>query len=355
MDEIDSWEVRDGNKKDLKGIFSLRKIVFGEMERDKLDERFWKWEFEEGPDGGGFLYIVEDVNKIVGHFADIPRRFSAQGEVVLGTLSLDLMVHPDYWRKGIFAAMGKYGALRVKQENRLFMTAFPIRLETIQGLKKIGWKGVVELPVLVYPIRFSGIINRYLRFPPLSLLVGGVARFFYFFLFGWRKKEKIKGVEIKRVHGLDEQFDLFWEKAISLHPITGVRDRSYLSWRYLQHPTRTYEIYGAFQKEEMKGYIVLRKVDLLNFNSAVIVDLLALNEVTLAALVEKGIQHSRQVGADLLGFMVPQNHLYYHISRRRGFLPSFKTFLFMIYSHSDKEIFLSPEKWYVNWGDSDVI
>jgi GNAT superfamily N-acetyltransferase len=355
MGEMGPWKVRDGNIKDLKWILSLRKMVFGEMERDKLDERFWKWEFEEGPDGGGFLYVVEDANQIIGHFADIPRRFSIEGEVILGTLSLDLMVHPDYWRKGIFAAMGKYGAQRVKRENGLFMTAFPIRLETIQGLKKIGWKGVVELPVLVYPIKFSGIINRYLRFPPLSLLVGGVARFFYFFLFGWRKKEKIKGVEIKRVHELDEQFDLFWEKAISLHPITGVRDRSYLNWRYLQHPTRTYEIYGAFQKEEMKGYIVLRKVELLNFNSAVIVDLLALDEVTLAALVEKGIQHSRQVGADLLGFMVPQNHLYYHILRRRGFLPSFKTFLFMIYSHSDKEIFLSPEKWYVNWGDSDVI
>jgi GNAT superfamily N-acetyltransferase len=355
MYEMNRWKVRDGNQKDLRGILSLRKIVFGEQEKDKLDERFWRWEFEEGPDGKALIYIVEDKNKIIGHFADIPRRFSVQGKMVLGTLSLDLMVHPDYWRKGIFAAMGRYGAQKVKQENGLFLFAFPIRSETIVGLKKIGWKEVVKLPVLVYPIKFSGIINRYLRFPPLSLLVGGVARFFYFFFFGWRKKEKMKGVEIKRIHELDEQFDLFWEKAIPLYPVMGVRDRNYLNWRYLQHPTRTYEIYGAFQKEEMKGYIVLRKVDLLNFNSAVIVDLLALDEVTLAALVEKGIQHSRQEGADLLGFMVPQNHVYYHIPRRRGFLPSFKTFLFMIYSHSDKEIFLSPEKWYVNWGDTDVI
>jgi len=113
LDKLESWNVRDGNRMDMEEILSLRGIVFGEEEKDKLDPRFWSWEFMEGPEGQGFLYIVEDGNKIVGHFADIPRQFSAQGEVVLGTLSLDLMVHPDYWRKGIFAAMGRYGAQRV--------------------------------------------------------------------------------------------------------------------------------------------------------------------------------------------------------------------------------------------------
>jgi len=352
---MDHWNVRDGDKKDLKGILSLRKIVFGETEQDKLDERFWRWEFEEGPDGEAFTYIVEDENKIIGHFADIPRRFSVQGEVVLGTLSLDLMVHPDYWRKGIFEAMGKYGAQRVKQENGIFLTAFPFRLETIYGLKKIGWREVVELPVLVFPIRFHGILNRYLHFPPLSFLAGGVARFFYLLLFGWKKKRKKVEIEIEKVDGLDDQFDGFWQKASSLFPIMGVRNRNYLTWRYLRHPTRNYTFYRAKKSGETKGYIVLRKIELLNFNSAVIVDLLALDEATLTALVEKGIHHSRQEGADLLGFMVPSGHLYYKILRGMGFLPSLKTFLFMIYPHSDREIFLSPEKWYVNWGDSDVI
>jgi len=350
-----NWVVRDGDEKDLKEILSLRKIVFGETEKDKLDERFWKWEFEEGPEGRAFIYIVEDENRIIGHFADIPRQFSVEGGVVLGTLSLDLMVHPDYWRKGIFEAMGKYGAQRVKQENGLFLTAFPIRLETIQGLRKIGWKGVAKLPVLVYPIRFRGILNRYLHFPPLSLLAGGVARFFYLLFYGLKRGKGIEAIEIEEIGLLDDQFDGFWQKVLSLYPIMGIRNRNYLTWRYRQHPTRNYTIYRAIKNGEMRGYIVLRKVELLNFNSAVIVDLLALDEITLTALVEKGIQHSRQEGSDLLSFMVPNVHLYYKILRGMGFLPSPKTFLFMIYPLSGREIFLSPENWYVNWGDSDVI
>jgi hypothetical protein len=292
---------------------------------------------------------------MVGHFADIPRRFSVQGEVVLGTLSLDLMVHHDYWRRGIFQAMGKYGAQKVKQENGLFMTAFPIRLETILGLKKIGWKEVVKLPVLVYPIRFSGILNRYIHFPLLSLLVGGGARLFYLLFFGWKKRRELEEIEIERVDKLDDQINGFWQKALSLFPIIGIRNRNYLTWRYFKHPTRDYIIYRAIKNGEMRGYIVLRKVDLLNFNSAVIVDLLAMDEETLLTLVERGIQHSRQEGADLLGFMVPQGHPYYKILRKKGFLRSPKIFQFMVYPHSDRKIFLSPEKWYVTWGDTDVI
>ena len=355
MDERNRWKVRDGDEKDLKGILSLRRTVFGEMERDKLDPRFWQWEFMEGPDGRGLIYIVEDGNKIVGHFADIPRRFSFQGEVVLGTLSLDLMVHPDYRRKGIFEEMGKYGAQRVKQENGLFLFAFPIRPETIHGLKRIGWREVVKLPVLVYPLRFRGIINRYLPFQPLSLFVGGMARFLYFLLYGLKRKKKAREVEIEKVNSLDDSFISFWRKASTLYPILGIRDRNSLNWRYLQHPTRKYTIYRAKKDGEMTGYIVLRKVDLLNFNSGVIVDLLTLDEATLTGLVEKGIKHCQEEGTDLIGFMVPLDHLYYKILRRMGFLPSLKTFLFMIYLHSEREIFLSPGKWYVNWGDTDVI
>jgi GNAT superfamily N-acetyltransferase len=349
------WKVRDGSKMDMGEILSLRGVVFREEEKDKMDPRFWEWEFLEGPDGQGLIYIVEDGGKIVGHFADVPRWFSVQGEPLLGTLSLDLMVHPNYWRRGIFEALGRYGIERVRKEKGFFLIAFPIRRETIHGLKKIGWEEVVKLPVLVYPIRFRGIINRYLHFRLLSLLAGGAVRFLYLLFYRSRRRNGSEKIEIEETGSLDDQFNHFWQKASSLYAVTGVRNRNYLTWRYLRHPTRTYTIYRAKKGREMMGYIVLRKVELLNFNSAVIVDLLALDEATLTALVEKGIQHSQRKGTDLLAFMVPQGHPYDKILRKRGFLPSPKTFQFMVYFHSKREMLNSPEKWYVNWGDTDVI
>ena len=355
MGRKENREVRDGDEKDLEKILSLRKIVFGESERDKVDPRFWNWEFMEGPDGKALIYVTEDGDKIIGHFADIPRRFSVRGKVVPGTLSLDLMVHPHYRRRGIFSALGRYAAERVRSERGVFMTAYPIRRETIDGLKKIGWTEVVELPVIVYPIRFRGIVNRYLHFMPLSLLIGGAARVIYLFFPGWKKKKGIERIEIEEVLQLDEEFDRFWQRAWSLFPIMGIRNQKFLTWRYRRHPTRTYVIYRAMKGKEMKGYIVLRKVDLLKLNSAVILDLLALDEETMSALVERGIEFSRQEGTDLLGFMVPKSHVYYRNLKRMGFLPSLKTFLFMVYSHSENKALVDPKEWYVNWGDADVI
>ena len=350
-----SWKVRDGDEKDREGILSLRKIVFGEMEEDKLDPKVWRWQFMEGPDGKAFIYIAEDGGRVIGHFADVPRRFSANGRMVLGTLSLDLMVHPDYRRKGIFSELGRYAAQRVKKEKGLFMTAFPIRKETITGLLKIGWKIVGELPVLVYPISFCGMLDRHVNFLPFSLLVGGITRFFYSLFFHVKRVRSLEGIDIEEVKIFNDSFDRFWEKALSLYPMMGVRDRTFLSWRFLQNPFRRYTIYRSMEREEMTGYLILRKVDLLKFNSAVIVDLLALNNRALIALIQKGIQHSQKVGADLLGCMIPQKHPYHQILKGSGFLPSRKTFLLMVYRQGEKKVSLDPEAWYVNWGDTDVI
>jgi GNAT superfamily N-acetyltransferase len=355
MEKIRRWTVQDGDEKDYPGILSLRKIVFGEMEKDKLEPRFWKWEFMEAPDGKGFIYLVRDGEKIIAHFADIPRRFSINGGTVLATVSLDLMVHPDYRREGLFMAMGKYGARRVKRESVLFMMTFPIRPETIRGLIKIGWEKVVPLPVIVRPIRFSAILDRYLRFKPLSLILGGVAAGAYFLLFAWRQGKKPGGIRIEEVNRLDGAFDDFLEDASRLFPAMGIRTRQYLNWRYVQHPTRRYTICRAVEKGKMRGYIVLRKVELLGFNSTAIVDLLALDEGALHALVEKGVQHSRAAAADLLSFMVPKTHPYYRSLKRGGFLRSPKAFTFMIFSHAKEKNLPRLDGWYVTWGDTDVL
>jgi hypothetical protein len=355
MERNQSWKVRDGHEGDMDEILSLRKVVFGEMEKDKLRPEFWRWEFLEGPDGRALIYLVEEGERLIGHFADIPRRFSVNGVVVLGTLSLDLMVHPEGRRKGIFFEMGRYAGWRVKEEKGLFMTAYPIREETIWGLRKIGWKDVVRLPVIVYPIRFQAVVARYLPFSLLSFPVGGMATFFHSLIFKRKEKRREEGIVVEKAVQLDDQFDVFWQKALGLYPIMGVRDRSYLTWRYLQSPTRSYTLYRALRKGGMEGYIVLRKVDLLGWNSTVIVDLLALDEDVLSSLVDRGIQHSREEGADLLGFMLPKTHPYYRTLIRRGFLPSLKSFQFMIYDHGHRAALQDPKGWYVNWGDTDVI
>jgi len=346
--------IQDGGEKDKEEILALRSIVFKGEEPDKQKEVFWNWQFKGNPDGEGLIYLHKEGGQVVGHFADTPKRFSVQGKEVLGTLSLDMMVHPGY-RGGMFQQLGRYAVERTKEKGFAFLTSYPIREWSIKSLRRVGWRDFFKLPVLVYPLRFRGIVNRYIHFYPLSLLIGGIVRVFYFItIFPWQRKVK-REIEVDPMTQFDDAFDAFWRKASSLHPVMGVRDRAFMNWRYFQHPVRTYTIYRAMKEGEMQGYIVLRKVDLLQFNSAVIVDLLALEENALRRLVEKGIEYSKEENADLLGCIVPRHHLYFRILRRRGFLPSFKNFLFMVYPLIERGVPLAPEGWYVNWGDSDVV
>jgi len=355
MQDKGDWTIRDGSEDDMDGILSLRRIVFGRLEADKLDPRFWKWEFIQNPAGKALIYVIQDKEKIVGHFADIPKNFCIGGETVGGTLSLDLMVGLEYRRKGFFSRMGRVAARRVSEQGGQFMTAFPIREETIRGLKKIGWREVVRLPVLVYPIRFSGIVHRYLKLRPLSLLAGAMARVVYSLFHGRKGEKPPEGISIEEIRHPDAEFDRFWERARGLFPVLGSREGKVLRWRYFEHPTRRYVLYRAMKNGEMAGYIVLRKVVLLEMNSAVIVDLLAVEGDALVALVKKGIEHSRAEGADLLGVMVPECHPYYRILKKNGFLPSLKSFRFMVFPHGKEDLLLNPNSWYVNWGDTDVI
>lgn len=134
-----------------------------------------------------------------------------------------------------------------------------------------------------------------------------------------------------------------------------LRDKDYLNWRYISHPTRNYNIYRAIEKDEMKGFIILRKTKLMGFNCAVIVDLLSIDEKALHVLIERGISYSKDEKVDLVCFMVPKTHKYYKIFKKCGFFRSPKTFRFMIYPHENKKELLDPKNWYVTWGDTDVI
>jgi hypothetical protein len=162
-----------------------------------------------------------------------------------------MMVHPDYRRKGISAATAEYAIQRVEREKGMFMTAYSIREESLNSLLKVGWKEVMRLPILVFPIRFHGIVNRYLHFQFLSLLIGGVMRFFYFFLFRLRKKNRRS--RDGRVYEWDETYDLFWEGK-TVHPIVEISRTVDLALSSASY--REYVIYRALQKGEMKGYIV---------------------------------------------------------------------------------------------------
>jgi len=134
----------------------------------------------------------------------------------LGTHPQDLMVHPDEQGKGIFHAMAEYEKQKVKEKKALFMAGFPLRVPTYSGLKKIGWKDVNKLPVLVYPVRFSGILNRVPSFSTLSLFWEGGCDYFTLFCVVAREKKAERESRQRRSVSLTSPSIVFGKNFLSL-------------------------------------------------------------------------------------------------------------------------------------------
>ena len=66
----------------------------------------WKWEYLQNPAGN--LVVVADLNgRIIGHLTEIPIQMKVEGTVVRGSITAEVMTHPDFRLRGIFTEMYK--------------------------------------------------------------------------------------------------------------------------------------------------------------------------------------------------------------------------------------------------------
>lgn len=112
------------------------------------------------------------------------------------------------------------------------------------------------------------------------------------------RKISIDGMQIKSVEIFDSSFDRFFEARQSSITFGLVKDSKYLTWRYLEHPDRDYQILVAFEQAEMVGYMVL-------FNdhgksSICECEYLPGKEQAVHALVEYAVIVARQAGSRVM-------------------------------------------------------
>lgn len=74
-------------------------------------------------------------------------------------------------------------------------------------------------------------------------------------------KYETSELELEQIKKLDEKYDEFWNQVKERYPITVNRTRNYLKWRYFDNPLLNYKIFQLKEKNEIKGFLVLRIED----------------------------------------------------------------------------------------------
>ena len=145
------YRVSDEN--DEAAILSLFSAAFGKEKN--LSQ--WSWEFLGGPQKA-LIVVAETDDRIVGHYAILPRTLKVGQLELKSGLVVDVMTHPSYGRRGIFSQCG-IEAFRIAEKSGLSMLfGFP-NDAAIRGHLKVGWTELGAVRVCARPLTSDSIVK----------------------------------------------------------------------------------------------------------------------------------------------------------------------------------------------------
>ena len=369
MDLIDrNWHIREYRQGDEHQIIQLRHKVFGDVDPVRLELSTWYWQFRDNPAGQAFCFLADDKGKIVGQYAVIPTRFNVFGEKRILALSCDTMTHPAYRRQGMFVELAK--ALYHFLESRHAITTiwgFPNEISLSGFTQRLGWNLLAAYPLRILPLRPLEMIRSHV--PLICHRLSGRSKF--------KLKSKIRnnlrrtaipitrsipGLTIEPIEKFDESFDELWEIHQNLFPVTQIRDSVYLNWRYLGMPAFDYRPFAVKWKGRVSGYLIIRLTDLIGHFCGILVDLFPfpiVDRTVTQSLLDFARSYCKSQNAEFLTCLLPfaDNAFLNKAGFRKipEWLNPKKWYLGCRYLGKDKKRFAQSDRWYVTYGDTDVV
>lgn len=315
---------------DVSSVVKLFELVF----EGRFSPEWWNWKYKLNPAGfwgeKGDIWIAENMNEVVGHFAVIPEKIKLGSETVTAAQVVDAATHPEYQGLGIFKTLVK--KVCSEAENRYgFLFGFPNEIKN-RGFRRLGWKRFRIVEFLRFlnfdrPLRSFFTNNLLVWSGKMALRVLQGARYLSPSLF--LKKYRGGAVEIQEVERFPDEIDHFWKLARLRYETIIERTATFLNWRFSRH-FGNYQTYIArsVEKGNIVGYMVLKKTEIPGIQNILdIVDLHALPDENKCVLDLIGVAATiaKNEGLDLIHCRVPQWHEYAEIMCKLGFISMSRT------------------------------
>ncbi len=345
--------IRSYRTGDEEQIISLFELVFTEPLFANIE--YWNWMYKNNPVNMTIAWVAEDNGKIIGHRGYVPNLMKINDRLRIGTIGTNSVVHPDYQGRGIFKALVTQARSEVNKEEIPITyhypnkDAFPIFTKALDSIH------VPSPHTLIKVLNPEGLLAGKIRNKYLVKMLGLAGSPFLKTISRRKISDQTKDINISRVHSFEDGFDAFWEQVSMAHRIITVRNKKYLTWRYIEKPNSNYTIYAARKDGNIVGYVVLCMATSENMMIGRIVDLLVLpnmKEVTYA-LISKAIEQFEEEKVDAISCHMHDRN-YNKMLKRTGFLPiPFKTSRLCVYVHKEKDraFFFNPTNFFLTYGD----
>jgi hypothetical protein len=228
---------------DEQGVLSLWRAAF----EKEMDPAMWRWKYEDNPYGHQVVICEGEDGRILAMYSGVPYRATWKSETVRLSQLMDIMSHPDYRGEGLFVRAAQFFFdIYGPPEGSVCLYGFPGGYHFKLGAK-----------ILNYEALDGGTL----------FLVGEPEEI--------RKGRNMFRGRIQRVEQCGPEFDRLASACLKHYPFSVIRDSTFLQWRFLNHPQKSYEIwvYRKYLGKRVQAYAVLGRKD----DEIHILDLLAPN------------------------------------------------------------------------------
>jgi len=321
-------KIRPYKKGDEKNILALdRSLETHCWNRRNLDNWYWKYT-DNNPSGKSFIWLIEKDDNIIVHFAAVPYKLKVFDKEIIASHSIGSMIDKRYQNKGIL----KYVSDKLFEDiksNIPFTYGFPNKLA-------------------------YGIHIECMKYDDLI------------FFDTWKiEKSKIKInnddlLSFKKIDKFDNKFDKLWNSCSDEYKICVVRNKDYLNWRY-NRPDWKYFHFGIYEKNEIKGYTILKLYKEDKIIRGHIIDVFSHfnDRKTLDNIVEGSFNFFNKHNVDEITCFIWGNPLFEKILKEKNFFREETKIPLVIRVNKEdfeyKKEVKDNKNWYFTMGDSTEV
>ena len=353
--EVSDICLRLGDAADHPGVCRLAEAVYG-LPRS-LDSV--RWLYQMNPAGPCRLWLAEDkkTRDIVAVRPVFPWRMRVGDQELLVAQAGDAMTHPDFRGRGIFGALVQAAWSELRDQGLPFSFSFS-NAGSLSVYKKItvgdgpraGTHEVLRFQRMVYPLSLRLMRERVRGLGPLirglDLANRAVQR---------RHLALPPHLSVFPVQRFGEEFDDLWARSAAYPGVLTVRDSRYLNWRFIDTPTRGFQVLGLRSRGDLIGYVAF-EIDAQG--NGWIADLFGPAERDIvAALLRASLGAMLERGSLKASIWVARENRVFTLLRSFGFLPRDDCFPMAVHVYHDgaeAETALEAARWWAWYGDRDV-
>lgn len=297
-------------------------------------------------------WTCREKGRIIGHIGAMPVDVVGRGASVFRVWwARDLILAPEGRGRGAAKAIIRAA---VRETGTLFLGGMNADVRRLY--LRLGYEDLGELPLFILAPRpaallattnWPGVVRRM-----LTVVVPLAHR-----LRRRRRRSMPRDLAIRSIDAFDPWFDGWWQGVEKSFDWTVRRTAATMSWRYLQHPSQSYMILGAWEGGHLRGIVIGRVGTSRGLPAGFITELLAHPDDTavIDTLIDAAMCRLTGTGPEVSFTRATVLHpAFEHRFSRAGFLGTRSPIGWMVaYADSSPKLWTSHAGWYLNGGDSD--